>query len=148
MPKVTNVGPKYLANLPKKVIIKEEEPAVQAKPLEEEYLLNHRNTLRDRLRKLYNFYCVQGQSLGQGPTFDRIKDQGSAMSLGRFMQFCQSTRVFECKEITKDILMTEYKKQGCGKMEIDFDTFEKLLGSLDQKYLIAMRKPAKSKEEE
>jgi hypothetical protein len=73
--------------------------------LDDGYLNAHRKILRERLEKLYNFYCYQQQSLGQGPTFDRMKDQGQLMNLGKFMQFCQSTKLFQCKEISKDVLM-------------------------------------------
>ena len=53
------------------------------------------------------------------------------MSLGKFMQFCLYTKVFNCKELTKDILMIEFKKVAEGKMEIDFELFEKLISQLD-----------------
>ena len=57
------------------------------------------------------------------------------MSLGKFMQFCQYTKVFSCKEITKDILMIEFKKNAEGRIQIDFPIFEKLIEELDKKYL-------------
>ena len=85
--------------------------------------------------KLFNFYCMQQQNLGSRPTFDRIKGQGEAMSLGKFMQFCHFTKVFNCKGLTKDILMMEFKKIAEGKMEIDFELFEKLIINLDEKYM-------------
>lgn len=34
------------------------------------------------------------------------------------MQFCQYTRLFSTKEMTKEMLMTEFKKAAEGKMEI------------------------------
>lgn len=85
-------------------------------PLDDGYLNAHRKVMRERLEKLFNFYCYQQQSLGQGPTFDRMKDQGQSMNLGKFMQFCQYTRLFQCKEITKDMLMTEFKRISQGKL--------------------------------
>ena len=108
-------------------------------PLDDTYLLANKKAMRERLQKLFNFYCVQGQSLGAEPTFDKIKEIGSSMNLGRFMQFCKYTRVFESKDMSKESLMSEFKKQSGGKLEIDFDTFEALLIQLDQKYQKAMK---------
>ena len=42
------------------------------------------------------------------------------MSLGKFMQFCQYTKVFSCKDITKEMLMIQFKKCAEGRISIDF----------------------------
>lgn len=106
--------------------------------MDDSYLNAHRKAMRDRLEKLFNFYCYQQQSLGQGPTFDRMKEQGQVMNLGKFMQFCQYTKLFHCKEITRDALMTEYKRSSEGKADISFDIFERIIQRLDEKYLQSM----------
>ena len=61
--------------------------------------------------------------MGSNPTFDTIKGQGESMTLGKFMQFCQYTKVFNTKEITKEMLMIDFKKIAEGKTHIDFETF-------------------------
>ena len=92
-------------------------------PIDESYLIAHRKSIRDRLLKLFQFYCQQQPNLGAKPTFDHIKGQNELMSLGKFMQFCQYTKVFHCKQITKEMLMIEFKKKAEGRIEIVFDTF-------------------------
>ena len=69
--------------------------------LDELYLESHKKTLRERLFKLFNFYCEQQKSLGQGPTFDRILQQGVSMNIGKFMQFCSSTSLFKLAKIPR-----------------------------------------------
>ena len=131
-----NVLPRYLMAAPKaETIPKEEETLPVVAPLDESYLIAHRKAIKDRLLKLFNFYCFQQSNLGARPTFDHIKSQGDLMSLGKFMQFCQFTKVFQTKEMSKDILMIEFKKQAKGKIEIEFEAFEELLQNIDQKYL-------------
>lgn len=60
------------------------------------------------------------------------------MNLGCFMQFCQYTKVFLCKELPKEVLITQFKKVSEGKTFINFDIFEKLVTQTDEKYLQAM----------
>lgn len=109
--------PRYLTSIAKpEVVAKEEEPLPVVSPIDEGYLISHRKLIRDRLLKLFNFYCIQQQNLGQRPTFDRIKNQGESMNLGTFMQFCQYTRLFETKEMIRDVLMAEFKKIAEGKI--------------------------------
>lgn len=60
------------------------------------------------------------------------------MNLGGFMQFCQYTKVFLCKELPKEVLITQFKKVGEGKTYINFDIFERLVIQIDEKYLQAM----------
>lgn len=101
-----NVMPRYLAALQKSPPKEqpEPEPEIQVAALDVEYIETHKRTMLERLEKLFNFYCYQQQSLGQGPTFDRMKDQGQLMNLGKFMQFCQYTNLFP-KHISKEQLM-------------------------------------------
>ena len=98
--------PRYLQTIAKpQPIQKEQDHPPIVSPLDEHYLMLHKKAIRERLLKLFNFYCSQQPNLGAKPTFDHIKGQGQLMSLGKFMQFCQFTKVFSCKEITKEMLM-------------------------------------------
>lgn len=125
MPELSDVMPRYLASIQKTPVVKEEEeekPVVVA-ALDINFLNAHRKIMRERLEKLFNFYCFQQQSLGQSPTFDHIKDQGQLMNLGKFIQFCQSTKLFLCKEISKEVLIAEFKRIAEGRLEVSFEFF-------------------------
>jgi hypothetical protein len=45
-----------------------------------------------------------------------MKLQGQQMNLGNFLKFCQATKLFDCKEISKDSLISSFKKGAEGKI--------------------------------
>lgn len=45
------------------------------------------------------------------------------MNLGAFMQFCQYTQLFKTKEMTKDVLIAQFKNIAEGSVEIKFEVF-------------------------
>lgn len=109
-------------------------------PLDNAFIEKNRLALESRLQDLYHHYCAQQQNLGQHATFDRIKEECSQMTVGKFLLFCKVSKTFEDKEITKEILISKYKKIAEGKKEIQFTHFKDLLSLVDEEYIKARKK--------
>lgn len=53
------------------------------------------------------------------------------MTIGKFLLFCKTTGIFKGKEISKEFLMSKFRKVGDGKKEISFEEFKELLKQVD-----------------
>ena len=120
----TKMPARYLANIPVKVKKPIDEEIPDLPDVDTSIIEKNRKNIDLRLEHLYKHYCSQQQNLGAHATFDRIKSECSHMTIGKFLLFCKVTDLFKGKEITKEFLMSKFRKVSDGKKEISFEEFK------------------------
>ncbi len=62
------------------------------------------------------------------------------MTIGKFLLFCKVSKLFQHKDMSKQILSAKFKKISEGKKEIQFEKFKELVALTDEEYIVIRKR--------